>query len=473
MQSIFRYPGGKTRKHIREWIKSHCPPGIKEYREPFVGGGGIYFHMHHPEHRWINDRHEGLVAVYTALRDRPTEFIEACRSVSPPVPGEELTDPGPRGKARYPKRMVEEFNRVKLNAECDQAYRYYYVNRTVFGGRVNYDIPSRLYFSNPDGWNITTTDALENAAEHIEGTKITCGDFEDLLLAPGEDVWIYCDPPYAVNTDFTPTSQLYQHGFSREDHHRFAKAVLESPHRVCVSYDDDPDGFIRSLFNDPKFRIIEASWRYCGSTNETKEIGKELLILNYEPSVIAIAPEKMQLQHGLDDDERQRFAECESAIDQGVKAFRVMGEALRTIRDSGKPSQRLYRETHQTFEDYCQDRWGFNKDRASQLISASNVVGKLETITNCNRFPESEGQARELNRIGDDTEKLAEVWQAVTEDATESGKKITASFIRPYVDAALDYVRPEPDYLKKAKSIVAKMDETEFKQFREWLLTHP
>ena len=59
MQSIFRYPGGKTRKHIREWIRGYCPPDIKEYREPFVAS----FPIREAQHRQIKAYAEKLPPV--------------------------------------------------------------------------------------------------------------------------------------------------------------------------------------------------------------------------------------------------------------------------------------------------------------------------------------------------------------------------------------------------------------------------
>jgi hypothetical protein len=50
---------------------------------------------------------------------------------------------------------------------------------------------------------------------------------------------------------------------------------------------------------------------------------------------------------------------------------------LLEIRDG-----RLYRETHGTFDDYCREGWGFSRHRASQLITAAEVVGELaEMVT--------------------------------------------------------------------------------------------
>lgn len=64
--------------------------------------------------------------------------------------------------------------------------------------------------------------------------------------------------------------------------------------------------------------------------------------------------------------------------------------ALTTIRDG-----RLYRASHGTFEEYCKSRWGFTDRRARMLMSASEVVGNLETGTTV-PLPASERQARPL-----------------------------------------------------------------------------
>ncbi len=87
---------------------------------------------------------------------------------------------------------------------------------------------------------------------------------------------------------------------------------------------------------------------------------------------------------------------------------------LAAIRDSGKPSQRLYRDTHDTFEEYCRDRWGFSKVRATQFITASKRYSALETVTIVTVLPSSESQVRELTRCESD-DQAAEVWQQVVD----------------------------------------------------------
>ena len=277
MQSIFRYPGGKSK--VQRKILSRAPSDFCEYREPFVGGGGIFFGIDAVgKQRWINDVHPGLIEVYRSLRDRPVEFITMCKGVPAHQPGEKEVSTKVDGK-KYNERLGKIFDRVKLDENCDQAFRYLFVNRTVWMGRVNYDIPSRLYYSVPEGWNIVKSDKLEQAAAHLIGTEISCGDYLRLLEAPGQDVWIYCDPPYVSNTDMTTQDKQYQHSFTLEDHEAFVEAVKECEHKVCISYDDCD--LVREWFDGSDFAINEEEWKYSGTNLSKKKTGQELIITNY------------------------------------------------------------------------------------------------------------------------------------------------------------------------------------------------
>jgi DNA adenine methylase len=282
VSSPFRYPGGKD--GVVDILRHYRPMNVKELREPFCGGGSFAFETRFVFERiWLNDIHPGLISVYEALRDRPDEFIRKCRDIPPARPDDPMTGRGVRGGAPKNARLSAMFDELKLNEECDQALRYFFINRTVHNGRVNYSIPSRLYFSNPAGWNITVTDALEKAAATLQGVRLTCGDYSALLEEPGEDVFIYCDSPYVVNSNLSRTARLYQHNFTANDHCRFADAVRNCKHKVMVSYDDDQDGVVRKLFPASDYWIEELEWAYAGTTSAEKKIGRELLIMNYEP----------------------------------------------------------------------------------------------------------------------------------------------------------------------------------------------
>ena len=111
------------------------------------------------------------------------------------------------------------------------------------------------------------------------------------------------------------------------------------------------------------------------------------------------------------------LAECEETIARGVRGYVEAGEALRTIRD-----ERLYRETHGTFEDYCRERWGWTDAQSNRLILASGVTHQLVSLGS--PAPANEAQAREL--VGLPAEDAAHIMRT----AAETGQTVTARIIR-------------------------------------------
>lgn len=55
------------------------------------------------------------------------------------------------------------------------------------------------------------------------------------------------------------------------------------------------------------------------------------------------------------------------------RAFYQAGCALRELRD-----RRLYRSTHNSFEQYCQDRFGYTRRRGDLLINSAMIVDNLK-----------------------------------------------------------------------------------------------
>lgn len=117
--------------------------------------------------------------------------------------------------------------------------------------------------------------------------------------------------------------------------------------------------------------------------------------------------------------ERRHLGALERRIAAGLQTFREVGSALLEIRD-----QRLYRETHPSFEAYCAERWSLNRARAYQLIDSARVMATLgdpEDLRN-------EAQARELASLQPEDAKA--VWLRVEKVAEETGQPVTAPLIR-------------------------------------------
>jgi len=123
--------------------------------------------------------------------------------------------------------------------------------------------------------------------------------------------------------------------------------------------------------------------------------------------------------------EAARLAELEAVVESGLQTFVAVGQALMEIRDA-----RLYRESHETFEVYCRDRWGWTARRSNQLIAAAEV-GNMLPVANAR-------QAAELAPLRDEPERMRDAWQ----EASSNGEP-TALKVREAVQRVLPPVSEE------------------------------
>ena len=100
----------------------------------------------------------------------------------------------------------------------------------------------------------------------------------------------------------------------------------------------------------------------------------------------------------------------EGVIERGIRSFVEVGSALRTIRDED-----LYTDTHDTFEDYCRERWDMGRAHAYRQIDAAAMVETLSPIGD--KVPTNEAQVRELVKAPED--KRVEVWETVVKESGE------------------------------------------------------
>jgi hypothetical protein len=117
----------------------------------------------------------------------------------------------------------------------------------------------------------------------------------------------------------------------------------------------------------------------------------------------------------------------EKVVAAHFNRFVEVGSSLLEIRD-----RRLYRATHDTFETYCEQRWGLKRNRAYQLIDAAHVVSDikdgLSTIVDI-PAPTSEGQVRPLASV--EPADRPKVWQEAVE---ATGGKPTAKAVKAAVE---------------------------------------
>lgn len=132
--------------------------------------------------------------------------------------------------------------------------------------------------------------------------------------------------------------------------------------------------------------------------------------------------------------EERELVDLEAVIERGMQTFVEVGNALQLIRE-----KRLYRVDFGTFEDYCQERWGWERRHSYRLMDAAEAVGSLSPMGHI-PIPANERQARELAKAPE--EQRVEVWATVVEEAGES--RITAKKVKEVVSRMTDEPEVEP-----------------------------
>lgn len=186
---FLRYAGGK-RQLLPELLR-RLPPSWKDYHEPFVGGGALFFALRRLFPRAgmnLGDANDDLMVTYRALRDDVEGVIRNLQMYA--------TTHRERGADFY--REVRAADRRSMAPEGRAAWMIY-LNRTSFNGlwRVNkagvYNVPYGK-LSNP-----TICDALNLRAvsADLQGASLGRGvDFRVTTgwVRPGD--LVYLDPPY-------------------------------------------------------------------------------------------------------------------------------------------------------------------------------------------------------------------------------------------------------------------------------------
>ena len=257
----FRYPGGKyyALKLIRPFWKK-----IKhdEYREPFVGGGSVFFAKDKVSFNWINDLHKELINCYKIMAD--------------PILREQLIEMLINEIAT--KERHKEVSDFKPTTKLERAFKYYYLNRTSFSGKMK--SPSWGYRPKrslpPNRWD----ERIIPCGKKLESVNISSEDFEKVINAPakGNSVLMFLDPPYYK----AKQENHYVCPFNKKDHERLVKTLQKTKFKFILTYDDCEE--IRELYSWANIYEVSFFYRLDNSidNNGKRKMGAELIITNFD-----------------------------------------------------------------------------------------------------------------------------------------------------------------------------------------------
>lgn len=273
IKSPLRYPGGKSRSVD---LIGYLTPSFKEFREPFVGGGSVFVYLKQKfpnQQFWVNDIYPELYFFWKYCQKDVKAVIEqVC----------EWRKEFPIGKELHQFLLV---NIASFN-ELKKASAFFVFNRITFSGTTEAGGYSDQAFKGR--FTDSSIERLKGFAHLLHDTTITNFDYQSVIEAPGENVFLFLDPPYYSATK----SALYgKNGRLHKvfDHERFVNVLKNCPHQWLLTYDDSP--YIRALYGFANVLSWDLTYGMRNVNKDSNQIGKELFISNYPIQL----PQKAQL----------------------------------------------------------------------------------------------------------------------------------------------------------------------------------
>jgi DNA adenine methylase len=213
---VLRYPGAKWR--IADWIISYLPPHT-HYLEPYFGSGAVFFNKPPSNVETINDIDGQVVNLFRVLREQPDELVRLI----------EFT----------PWSRQEYYESYTLTGDpLEDARRFLVRCWQGHGTRTN----SRT------GWRNKVTDAkttdyvaiwarlprrITAIGSRLKNVQVENTPAVDLIQRNNADnVLIYADPPYNLNTRSGP---MYAHEMNDADHEELLEVLDKHPGPVLLS----------------------------------------------------------------------------------------------------------------------------------------------------------------------------------------------------------------------------------------------
>jgi len=238
---ILHYPGSKW--SLADWIISHMPPHTT-YLEPYFGSGAVFFSKPPAQLETINDIDGDIVNLFRMIRDRPDELARLV-----------YWTPYAREEYYNSYQLDGELNELerarRFLVRCWMARGARTNGRTGWRHVIDHNAPSVVKH-----WN-ELPDRIVMIAERLRDVQIEQQPALELIRRyKREDVLIYADPPYPLDTRY---GRMYKHEMTDADHAELLEVLDAHPGPVLLS------GYANPLYDE---RLKH--WR-----RETKQVQAE------------------------------------------------------------------------------------------------------------------------------------------------------------------------------------------------------
>ncbi len=181
---FIKWAGGK--RLLVPKLLPHLAPTFRDYYEPFLGGGALFFHLS-PERAVLGDMNRRLIRTYRAVRDDIDVVLRDLRAL---MPGDRIPT-----EAEY--RAVRDAS-PDGGTDNDVAAWFIFCNRLGFNGlyRVNKSGKFNVPYGKPKRPPQVDEDNLRACSKALARAELNVFDFGETMSGAGEGSLVYCDPPY-------------------------------------------------------------------------------------------------------------------------------------------------------------------------------------------------------------------------------------------------------------------------------------
>ena len=256
---------------------------IKNYCEPFIGGGAMFFHLaslYKFEKIIINDISHYLIKTYIAVRDRLENLIKILDYYQKNYLDLEIKE-----KEKLFYQFRDKFNNNDYYEEIELAAIFIFLNKTCFNGLFRLNSKGKL--NSPFGFNKKPSfynyKNIYQASSILQKEDILCQDFYSLKDDIKNDFFIYLDPPYRPISRTSSFNGYFGNNFNDEQQKQLRDFVVDissNNNKILISNSDDGSDFFAKLYNGFTINKIKVSRMVNSNANLRGKIN-ELLISNY------------------------------------------------------------------------------------------------------------------------------------------------------------------------------------------------
>jgi DNA adenine methylase len=299
VKPFMKWVGGKTQ--IIKDVTALFPTKIKNYHEPFLGGGSVLLALlSHQKNGtlkvsgkiYASDLNSNLIGLYKNIQSNPDDLITEVKKLSDEFARCEATEVNRKASTLEEALTSQEsyyfWIRSRFNAFSKDertsmiaSAMLLFMNKTCFRG---------VYREGPKGFNvpfgnyknpsILDEEHIKTVSTLIKDVVFTNCSFTDSLTKISSGDFVYLDPPYAPENETSFVSYTSD-GFDLETHKmlfKFCTGMKSKRVKMLMSNADVK--LVRDAFPSPKFTTKIISCRRAIHSKEPDARANEVLISN-------------------------------------------------------------------------------------------------------------------------------------------------------------------------------------------------